>query len=712
MGSAVLNHRRSTIAQAAEVLAPGPPDVPDLDAAPMPQGPDTTAEIGDLWSILSHRRRLIVATTSLFGAAALAYGLWTTPLYTASVQILIDPRDRQVVTNDLTPSAVAPDGGVTQVESQVKVIQSNAVLLRAVRATGLADDPEFVPPADGIVPTLKRIVLHAPARRDGRELDADALAALRRKLAVKRADKVFVVDVVVTTADPSKSARIADAIADAYLADGAEARVQAASRAAGELHARLDGLRTDLQAAERRLAAFKAENGLIASSGRLVNEQQLSDVNARLVAAQGRTAEAASRLRRVRDPRDPAADGATTQEALNSTVVERLRSQYAELSSKDADLRMHLGSRHPDLLAVQAQEADVERLIGAELGRIGRGATTDYRRALANEASLTATLAALQSKAVATAGSSGRMRELEQDVETRRTVYNDFLLRSRQITEQANVDPANARVIGSAIPPVDASWPPRLVIVLAALVGGLSVGAGLAMGREYWKPTLLSSRQVERLLGVPVLATMPALSGPPDGAAQLSAALVVDGLHCLARPLGRSRVASVMVTGAPSEGALRHDVLDLLAASEVRRGGRVLVVDADLGGPGADDAGLLDVLRGECRARDAATEDPRTGAWWIGLGRRVGGAGNPFGRDGGRRFLGDLAGSFDTVVIDGGSLPANLAAGPLTAAADQLLAVFCEGVTPQSYALDLLKAAAVVGRPLTASVLVGRRSAA
>ena len=64
-------------------------------------------------------------------------------LYTATAQIIVDPRDKQVVSNDINPSSVSPDGGIAQVESQVSVVQSGGVLLRAIAATHLEADPEF-----------------------------------------------------------------------------------------------------------------------------------------------------------------------------------------------------------------------------------------------------------------------------------------------------------------------------------------------------------------------------------------------------------------------------------------------------------------------------------------------------------------------------------------------------------------------------------------
>lgn len=82
----------------------------------------STASAADLWRLLWRHRLMILATVALLLACTVAYCLVAQPRYTASTELFIDPRDRQVQANDLNPSSVASDGGVTQVESQARVI--------------------------------------------------------------------------------------------------------------------------------------------------------------------------------------------------------------------------------------------------------------------------------------------------------------------------------------------------------------------------------------------------------------------------------------------------------------------------------------------------------------------------------------------------------------------------------------------------------------
>ena len=687
-----------------------PPVQPGYPERPSPSQPETTAEFGDLWRILWRRKRLVFGTALLLGLLGLAYALITPSLYTATAQILIDPRDRQVVSNDVNPGALSPDGGIAQVESQVRVIESDVVLGRAVAQAGLEKEPGFGVPQDNrLLSALAALREMITGPRVERRVDprGRALDQLRRRLAVKRADKVFVIDVVVTTTDPDLSARIVNAIANAYLADQTDARSDAAKRAAGDLRGRLDELRKAVNVADKKLEDYKARNGLIASSGRLVNEQQLTDLNTRLVAAQARTAEAKARLQGIRSARGQPVGSGAMPEAVQSSAIDRLRGQYAELAAKEADLRTNLGERHPFIAAVRTQMQDVRRLIDAELNRIAGAAETEAQRAQANERTLTAELEKLQRQSAVTAQSSVQLRELEREVEAARSVYNNFLVRARAIKEQTSIDSSNARIITAARPPQDPSWPPRLILVAAALAGGLGLGAGLALTREHLAPTVLSSRQLERLSNAPVVSVLP--GARPSRANAAAAGFTLD--HLAATSGSRAPSLALLVTSGKADDAQRRAVIRLLASVAVGRGDRVLLVDADLRADGSGTGGLLDVLRSEQSLNAVTQTDPKSGIRRIGLGDTQKPIRDALTQANIERFIAGVKGRFELVIIDGGVLTENLRLGPLAAAADRLLLVACNGTTRQSDLIDLVDTSETLGRPISGSVLLGGRRA-
>src|SRR3954454_17849621 len=237
----------------SEPLGQVMPHVPPRPAAP--QVDDPRVDLKELIQVIRRRRKSIMWTAAVPVLLALAYGLLATPLYTASTQILIDPRDRRIVTNEVMPETLAPDGGIAVVESQLLVVTSDTVLRRAGLAAQLDTDPEFGGSPAGFAGKLRTTLaafgldLDAGDRSDP---ELKALRQLKRRIGVKRSDKAYVVDIYVTTEAKDKSVRLADAIAQAYLDDQTNARATATGRASDALSGRLDALRTRLEEAEDR----------------------------------------------------------------------------------------------------------------------------------------------------------------------------------------------------------------------------------------------------------------------------------------------------------------------------------------------------------------------------------------------------------------------------------------------------------------------------
>lgn len=687
--------------------APEPP--------PAASYPSSTVELGDLKRILVRRRFLILATAALLTLAALLYGLFTPALYSSAAEIIVDPQDLQVVTNDVNPSRVPPDGGITMVESQVAVVQSSGVLLRAIAATNLTDDPEFNG-QDGLLSRLLGGVLgsgSAETDKTGKTLDA-----LRRRLAVKRADKVLVLDVIVTAKSADKAAKLANAIAQAYLADQASARAKMATDASDSITARLDEQRKRVQRAENAVEAYKSANNMVMAAGNLVSDQELTEINTQLAAAQSRTATLKAQVDQLR--RSGGAPDATS-EAMRSAVISSLRAQEATLVDQVSQLGTELGPRHPSMMAAQQQLRDTRALIARELGRIGAAAETDYERALANQQALEAKVAGMKSKSLDTDQASVKLRELQRDLEAVRSVYATYLQRAQETREQVNVDSTNARIISDAMPALKKSWPPLLLLVFGAFFGGLGLGTGMALIAEYSSPTVLSSAQMQSAIDAPVVGVLPAKSARrrwwPFGGAAAPAGQKMDAVAGLAlrrlfsssrRPPNWPLVPSILVTSAPEDSAQRGRVARLLANAAAARGSRVLFIDTNNAGGSQKEPqpGLLDVLRGEYAFEALSQYTPGSNVALLGKGRPKAAFSEAQGVYFTQHMLAQASRNFELVVVDGGALADNLNASPLVAMVDEIVLVATLNATPMRDVTAASQAISVMGRLPTGALLV------
>ena len=692
------------------------------EADERPTAAPGTSEVGDLWRIVWCRREWVAGVMALCVAAAIVYVLLVPQQYSSTAQILIDPRDRQILTKDVTPDTLAADGGVLQVESQSRVIESDAVLLRAVTTLGLDHDPEYDGTRDTFASKLIGAVvdLFSDAPTAGANAAENrALRNLRKNLTVKRADKVFVVDLVVTAKSADKAARVADAIADAYLADQIETRSTSSLRASDALGGRLDDLRNAVRDAEANAERYKADHDIVGTEKELVTDLQLDNINAKLADARAKTAEQRARVQQIEALRRSGADSGAIPEAQASTVIIQLRASYQDLVRREIDLRTKVGERHPDLIAIVAQVGEAKRQINAELARLAQSAQSDYDRATANERSLAASLDTSKQRTLSQSQASIQLHELNREVEARRAVYQAFLSRAGETKAQADIDTGNARIISRAIPPDRPSFPTRPFIIVSAIGGGLGLGIGLALLLEYLAPTVLSPGHLRRLVEAPVIrvasqagrrgfwrrkprAASPESGNDPDG-------LIALALSRMCGPLSAMRTAkrscSLMFTSGQGDAAARARIVDRLVQAAVAHNISVLLVDADLANNFEEAPGLLDVLRGECRLSAAAlAHGPNLKL--LGVGTAQSRSTDDLERSAIGAFLDQAGIFFDLIVFDAGAFEQNLRIAALAARVDEVLLVTVQGVTRLKAVLETTDAVLTAsGRPVSAALL-------
>lgn len=476
------------------------PARPEPSAAAFPAALARLADPAWVVATLWARRRLISLAAALGLALAVLAGLVMTPKYVSTAQLFIDPRDLRVLQNDVSPNTVGSDpASITgYLESQARVIASDTIKSRVVERLGLDKDPDYGGASRGFFSRL----LGGGDTGASRNALRYALVALDRSVAVRRGERTFVIDISVTASDPDKAAKIANALAEAYLEDQAAIRTEAAQRATAALTGRLAELRDRLRVAEEKAEKYKEANNIVGIGGRSLSEEQLSLNAAQLVAARTRTTEAKAKYDQIAATRASSIEAGAFPEAVASNTMTALRAQLGAALAREADLAASLGARHPGLAAAQSQVRDARRQIADELARIARAAKVEYDRAAEAESQLARRVDQLTAGQHAAGRASVQLRELEREVESSRAVYDAFLRRARETGELGGIDTTNARIISPAMPPLEKSGMSRRTLALIGAVGGGAVGAVLALAfalfatpapasereRATWKP--------------------------------------------------------------------------------------------------------------------------------------------------------------------------------------------------------------------------------
>jgi uncharacterized protein involved in exopolysaccharide biosynthesis/Mrp family chromosome partitioning ATPase len=431
-----------------------------------------TAGIG----LFSRNKTLIltIAVACALGAFGLSKTL--TPRYVATAQIYIDPHGLPGVDKQGTPQGEDSNGFINFVESQSLIITSRIVLERVVASEKLDRDDEFV----GGPSLLWQFISRGSSGQKPTEDNVNAaVQALASRITIHRPERTFVIDLSVKSRDPEKAARLANAVASAYIETQSAMQSDSARQTTASLSGKLEVLRTQLIAAEKKVEDFKARNGLVGTHEQLVAEQQLKEMNQQITVARTRVEEARSHYEQIQAARAHGGDVGAIAIELNLASLTPLRAQQAEARQKLADLSSELGPRHPQVRDAEARVKEANRAIDAELSRFAEGVRHDYSRARDLEASLDRQLDGLKQQTLANDQTSVGLRDLEREADAARNVYELFVTRSRQTgdIQQIDANAPNMRIISAAIIPKDRSFPPS-----ASLLGGAGFILGLGLG--------------------------------------------------------------------------------------------------------------------------------------------------------------------------------------------------------------------------------------
>jgi succinoglycan biosynthesis transport protein ExoP len=458
---------------------------------------------------------LLVALLSV--GIGVAYVLIKQPVYTAQALMIIDTHKLKTFQKQEVPSDNAIDSGM--VDSEVEILRSENITLAVINRFHLTTDPEFIGRGGGFVGALPHWVLRLvglDAPKGEYELKRRAVAAFTNRLTVKRVRSSYIIQISFDSLSAQRAADIANAIAEQYIVDQLESKLQSTRQAGVWLKDRLRELSEQASTAQRAVVEFKAKNNIVNTGGpdkRLVNEQQVSELNSQLVIARAQVSESRARLDRIEavlraDSPDATVD-ATVADTLKNDVITKLRSQYLELAAREADWSTRYGKTHLAVVNIRNQMGELRNSILNELRRIAESYKSDYEIAKQRLTGIEQELGQAVSQSQVTNRAEVELTELESNAKSYRALYDDFLQRYMETVQQQSFPITEARVVTPAARPLTKSQPQTVLALLISAAGGLILGFGLGHLRDLSDRVFRTRSQVESLLARNCLATVP-----------------------------------------------------------------------------------------------------------------------------------------------------------------------------------------------------------
>lgn len=566
------------------------------EPAPQASTTDIMPSLRQLW-----KRKWAIVMAGLAGAAlAAAYVvLLATPTFVSTATLKLSSDD--AASDALGAMAPLFDTSLEAINTEVILLTSGRFGGKIVDRLGLVSDPEFNAQLrrPGLKARLRALLLGtADLPPPTEEATRGAVvSAMLEQVAVRNLPNSHVLEISVESSSSATAARIANAMAEEYIAYQRERERAAATELADWLGQRAADLKARYEEAERRVNSFTSEFDIVSEEQLLALQLQAKQRRDQLALARRNQAVQEAKLEEL----------ALLGEAPNAEAVV----QYGDLQLSRLFAE---GGASP---AFEARRTALE----AEALRLRDDLETQI--ALLGEAVLV-----LENRAGRLGDDLGRLQQLTIDAASTRALYEDVLSNLKEVSAGQHFTASSSEILTDA---GTTPWPqsPRLSIsMVAGFLMGLALAATLVLMRFARRHRFFDAIDLEEFTQLPLLGQIPHLGGRDRrGRAGLApgrktspAGEAIRNLRTSLLLLDRPRSPKVvaLTSARPAEG--KSTVAILLAQSLADLGRRTLLIDADLRRQSIGErlgmtstTGLVQVLRGMTHLSDAVTPVPQKG---------------------------------------------------------------------------------------------------
>ncbi len=662
----------------ADIPAAEPPSHDSISTRPIAgSGPEVS--VAALLAILRRRAIPMAAAFAAVVAIGVVYTLSLTPRYTATSTVLFDAQNQNAL--DLDQLLNQQAGPPISISNQIQIITSSSFVGKVVDKLNLSADPEFGTGATGGFGILRSIKgLFSDDTQSGPSKEEDHIATINRfldRMVAGVADGTSVITIQFSSQDPAKAAQIANAVADGYITDQLDAKFEATRIANNWLSGRLDELRKRVAEAETAVASYAAENHLqtLNEAGQTLQDTRVAQLNDELLKARADYAEKQTRLSGVRAVLARGGSVEAIPDLMSSPVFQGLRTQRATLLQQQSQLSSTFGARHPEMIKLTEQIASIDAQINGEIQRILSALQSDVAVSGAQLAVIQKGLNDAEGQNANAGQANVRLRELQRNADSAKSLYEAFLKRFNELGEQGTLQSTQARVISRATVPAAPSYPKTMLYLAGSLAAGLLAAAVIAFLLEQLDRGLRTRQQIESELGLPMLANLPLMDTAEldwDGKKHTPSEIVVakplsaynEAFRMLRAGIQLSNVDAqpvlVLITSAlPNEGKSTGALS--LARSCAQAGDRVLLIDGDIRRPSIGKVlgrehdkglGLVQCVRGEAQVHEAVIKDDITSLHILLPGATVNNPPDILSSIAMRNLLAAARQSYDLVLID------------------------------------------------------------
>jgi len=571
-------------------------------------------DLREYWRVLKSNKLSIFGLGILFALVSVLMVFSLKPIYQSTATLLIEPESNNVVSIE---EIYGVADGDEYYQTQYAILKSRVLIERVIDSLSLDLHPEFLPGEPGFVQHAKNWVMDLgikdlmnqwtvesvpqPVEIIQEQRRASLFANFAGRLEDSPIRKSHLVLISFEANDRHLAAKVVNTLADQYIQNDLDSKVQMTGKATTWLTERVSGLKTNLEQSEQKLQGYREREKLIDIGGVVttVTAQQLSDLGSKLVSAKQDSAVAQSALSQIQSLQDKSIESLLSiPVVLQDSLVSSLREQESAASRQLNSLAQRYGPKHPKMQQAVAELEDTKSAVRRRVDQVISGIEKEHQVARANERALKSSISSTKDEMQNINRKGYQLDVLEREVDSNRQLYEMFLNRYKETNETAGLDKAHARVSDPAVAAVLPIKPKKKLIILIATFMGLFFGVLLAFLLDHLDSTLKKGADLEERLGLPVLGLLPFLTlkkgkwkkkretplqysqEHPKSFFSESIRTVRTGV--LLSSLDNPHKVIVVTSSVPGEG---KSTVSMSLASSMSELNRVLLIDADMRRP-------------------------------------------------------------------------------------------------------------------------------
>jgi capsular exopolysaccharide synthesis family protein len=622
-----------------------------------------------------------------------------TPKFTGKGQLLIDNRANQVT--NMNSVVVGPTADITDVPNEVEILKSRILAGLVVEALGLENDPEFnsvlhaetmenEPVWQQVRDAFQTKLANLLSSKKDRGVDRKKEEAIHdewfeqvkidvakayinnvflKHLSISAAARARIIDVEFESKDPVKATAIVNELMRIYLENQVQYQKRGMQKATERLEKIVSDLKDEVVAAENAIQRYRATSRLIEAKGTSVTAQQLAELNSRLVQARAEEAAAAARLSQVSRLLKVPGSMAAAPDVLSSPMVLRLKDRETDLQRELSDLSTRYGEKHPKMIKIKAELRDMRSKMADEINKVVEGLSNEVAVARAKLAALQSGLGRLENDAIDINQQEIKLRELEREALSKRSLHQTFLIRLRETSARKEMIEPVARIVSHAEPPRNPSFPnPVKTLAIATMLSTL-IAIAVALMLEALRRNFETADEVEKITGARCLGILPRTQKPMsllDGQMRLQLLNPYSRLNQAIQNIrstlyleNQSRhPKTLLITSAlPREG--KTTFAAWYASFCASLGQKVILIDSDFERPRIhqlmqvpNEGGLANIFADDIDLKSVIRNDPKTGISFITAGRANAHGSRLIDSTKMQEILDTLSWDYDLIIID------------------------------------------------------------